>query len=235
MWLEHKLLTRAGSPAAPGNLLISMLHHTVRRHMTSRLLRFGLVATAVLATGACKDPFQVKASSEVFEDTLVVYALSAVPPEAPTALNTFDGIAVRTDPSQNFDVVFDIRVDSATGDTTAYILPPRAVGGFSTAGIRKDTRAFDEIERAPTNGYNDSTAVPIQAGDVLLVQAASYACRGQVISARLYIYSKIEIDSVKASPPFDPETNPGGSTIYFRMRADPNCGFVSFADGLPGV
>ncbi|HEU4586425.1 MAG TPA: hypothetical protein VFR95_11790 [Gemmatimonadaceae bacterium] len=203
--------------------------------MTSRLLRFGLAVAAVLAVTACKDPFEVKASAEVFEDTLAVYALSAVPPEAPTALNTFDGIAVRTDPTQHFDLVFDIRVDSATGDTSAFILPPRAVGGFSTAGIRKDTRAFDEIERAPTNGYNDSTAVPIKAGDVLLVQAASYACAGQLISARLFIYSKIEIDSIKASPPFDPETNPAGSTIHFRLRSNPNCGFVSFADGIPGV
>jgi hypothetical protein len=228
------LLPSAGSVAAPGNHLIRMLHHTVRRHMTSRFLRFGLVTMAIMATAACRDPFEVKASSKVFEDTLVVYALSAVPPEAPTALNTFDGVVVRTDPAQNYDVVFDIRVDPQTGDTTAYILPPRAVGGFSTAGIRKDTRAFDEIDRAPTNGYNDSTAVPIQAGDVLLVQAASYACRGQIISARLYIYSKIEIDSIKASPPFDPVTNPSGSTIYFRMRADPNCGFVSFANGIPG-
>jgi hypothetical protein len=229
------LLPRAGSHAAAWIHLFRMLHHTVRRHMTSRLLRFGLGAVAIVAIAACKDPFEVKASAEVFEDTLVVYGLSAVPPEAPTALNTFDGIAVRTDPAQNYDVVFDIRVDPESGDTTAYVLPPRAVGGFSTAGIRKETRAFDEIERAPTSGYNDSTAVPIQAGDVLLVQAASYACRGQIISARLYIYSKIEIDSIKASPPFDAATNPAGSTIYFRMRADPNCGFVSFADGVPGV
>ncbi len=203
--------------------------------MTSRLPRFALVAFAIAALGACKDPFEVKASSEVYEDTLAVYALSAVPPSAPTALNTFDGVAVRTDPTEHYDLVFDIRVDPESGDTAAFVLPPRAVGGFSTAGIRKETRSFDEIERAPTRGYDDSTAVKIQAGDVLLVQAQSYACSGQLISARLYIYSKIEIDSIKASPPFDPDTNPDGSTIYFRLRTDPNCGFVSFADGVPGV
>jgi hypothetical protein len=203
--------------------------------MTSRFLRYGLGALAIVAIAACKDPFEVQATLEVFEDTLAVYALSAVPPAAPTALNTFDGVAVRTDPAQHYDLVFDIRVDSASGDTIAYVLPPRAVGGFSSSGVRKDDRAFDEILRAPTSGYNDSTAVPIRAGDVLLVQAASYACSGQLINARLFIYSKIQIDSIKASPPFDPVTNPAGSTIYFRMRADPNCGFVSFADGVPGV
>lgn len=207
----------------------------VRRHMTSRLLCFGAAILAVIATTACKDPFRVTAQQDVFEDTLVVYGLSAVPPIAPTALNTFDGQVVRTDPSEHFDLVFDIRVDSATGDTTAFVLPPAAVGGFSTAGVIKDTRSFEEITRAPTSGYNDSTAVPIKAGDVLLVQAASYACAGQLISARLYIYSKLLIDSVHVSPPFDGTTNPGGSTVYFRLRVDPNCGFVSFADGLPGI
>lgn len=212
-----------------------MHHSIVRRHMTSRLLFFGLASLAVLAASACKDPFRVTAQADVYEDTLVVYALSAVPPNAPTALNTFDGRVVRTDPNEHFDLVFDFRVDSATGDTTAYVLPPSAVGGFSTAGIIKDTRPFDEITRAPTSGYDDSTAVPVKPGDVLIVQAGSYACAGQVIGARLFIYSKMVIDSVHVSPPFDGETNPGGSTIYFRLRVDPNCGFVSFADGLPGV
>ena len=53
--------------------------------MTSRVLCLGLATLAVMATTACKDPFEVKAQSEVFEDTLAVYALSAVPPTAPTA------------------------------------------------------------------------------------------------------------------------------------------------------
>jgi hypothetical protein len=203
--------------------------------MTSRLLFLGLATLAVLGTTACKDPFEVKAQAEVYEDTLAVYGLSAVPPYAPTALNTFDGRVVRTDPSERFDLVFDFRVDPETGDTTAYVLPPAAVGGFSTAGIIKATRSFEEITQAPSSGYDDSTAVPIKAGDVLLVRAASYACTGQIIGARLYIYSKLAIDSIKVSPPFDGDTNPGGSTIHFRLRVDPNCGFVSFADGIPGV
>lgn len=239
MWLERMLFARERSVIAwgmsLGECLSSMHHSTVRRHMTFRLLCFGIATMAVAATTACKDPFEVTAQAEVYGDTLVVYGLSAVPPNAPTALNTFDGRVVRTDPSEHFDVVFDFRVDTETGDTTAYALPPAAVGGFSTAGIIKDSRSFDEIGRAPTTGYDDSTAVPIKAGDVLIVQSASYACAGQLIASRLYIYSKLVIDSVHASPPFDDEHNPGGSTIYFRIRVDPNCGFVSFADGLPGV
>ncbi|HEY9478594.1 MAG TPA: hypothetical protein VIP79_00830 [Gemmatimonadaceae bacterium] len=202
--------------------------------MTARLLSFGFAALAVVAFTGCGDPFKATATTEVFEDTLSVYAISEAPANAPTALNTYDARVVRTDPSERYDVVFDIRVDPATNDTTAYLLPPRAVGAFSTAGIIKDTRPYGDILSAPTGGYNDSTAVPIEAGDVLLIQAASYACAGQIISSRLYVYSKIVIDSVHANPPFDPITNPGGSTIYFRIRVDPNCGFVSFADGLPG-
>lgn len=201
--------------------------------MTARSFFPALTVFAVVATTACGDPFQARATAKVYDDTLSVYGLSAAPANAPTALNTFDGVVVRTDPSQRYDAVFDIRVDPSTGDTAAYILPPSAVSGFSSAGIIRETRAFGEILRAPTGGYDDSTEVRIQPGDVLLIQAASYACAGQLISSRRFIYSKLVIDSIHASPPFDPVTNPGGSTIYFRIRVDPNCGFVSFADGLP--
>jgi hypothetical protein len=128
-------------------------------------------------------------------------------------------------------VAFDIKPDQA-GQPTAYIYPPRAVGLFGSAGVIKATQSYDQVTQAPVSGYNDSTAVPIKAGDVLLIQAASYACAGQLISARRFIYSKLMIDSVNYTP-YNADTNPGGNTIYFHMRVDPNCGFISFASGLP--
>jgi hypothetical protein len=201
--------------------------------MTARsfvLCCVGVVAIA--AATACGDPLQVKATLNTIEDTLAVYGLSEAPPSGPTALNTFVPSAVRTDPSQNYDVVFDIK-PNASGQPTAYIYPPRAVGLFGSAGIIKDsTQSYDQITQAPVSGYNDSTAVPIKAGDVLVIQAASYACAAQLVTARRFIYSKLVIDSVNYTP-FNATTNPAGSTIYFRMRVDPNCGFISFANGLP--
>jgi hypothetical protein len=200
--------------------------------MTARLFVLCMGALAVAAATACGDPLQVKANLDTIDDTLAVFGLSEAPPSGPSALNTFVPRAVRTDPAQNYDVVFDIRPDSA-GARTAYILPAAVVGPFGSSGIIKETaQSYDEIVKAPVTGYNDSTAVPIKAGDVLVVQAGSAACAGQIVQARRFIYSKLVIDSVNYSA-FDPINNPNGSTIYFRMRVDPNCGFLSLASGLP--
>lgn len=200
--------------------------------MTARLLLFCVGVLVVAGTTACGDPLKAKASVKNIDDTLALYGLTEAPANGPTGINTFVPRAVRADPSQNYDVLFDIRPDS-TGARTAYIVPPRAVGMFGNAGVMRDTvHAFADITQAPVRGYDDSTAVPIKTGDVLLVQAASFACASQLIADRQVIYSKIVIDSINYSP-FDPSTNPAGSTIYLRMRVDPNCGFISFADGLP--
>ena len=209
-----------------------MLHHTARRAVPARLLGLCVAVAAACAVAACSNPFAVKATVNTIDDTVAVYGLSEAPTNGPTAINTFIPKVVRVDPSQNYDIVFDIRADSS-GQPTAYALPPRAVGFFGGGGIQKDTtRTFAQITQAPVTGYNDSTALPIRAGDVLLVQSLSYACTSQIISARQFIYSKIVIDSVHYTP-FDPVTTPNGSTIYLRLRVDPNCGFISFADGLP--
>lgn len=200
--------------------------------MTARLLCFYLGVAAVVATTACGNPYEVKATTNTIDDTMAVYGLSEAPANGPSAINTFVPRAVRADPSQNYDVVFDIRPDSA-GTPTAYIYPARVIGQFGGSGVIKDTtQSFDAITQAPVRGYDDSTAVPIKAGDVLLVQAASYACASQLIADRQVLYSKIVIDSVDTTP-FDPVSNPGGSTIHLRIRVDPNCGFISFANGLP--
>lgn len=200
--------------------------------MTSRLLLLCVGAIAVALTTACGDPLRAKATLNTADLDASAYGLSEAPVSGPSAVNTFIPGVVRTDPSQNYDIVFDIHPDSQ-GTPTAYMLPPRTVGLFGGAGILKDSvHTFEEITQAPVRGYDDSTAVPIRAGDVLLVQAASFACASQLISDRQVIYSKFVIDSVNYSP-YDPDTNPAGSTIYFRMRVDPNCGFISFADGLP--
>jgi len=117
--------------------------------MTARLIRFGIGLLAVVATTACGDPLATTATVATIEDTLAVYGLTEAPPSGPTALNTFLRQVVRTDPSQNFDIVFDISVDENTGDTVAYLFPAGAVSKFGTSGIIKDVvvlKAYQRIE-----------------------------------------------------------------------------------------
>jgi hypothetical protein len=86
-------------------------------------LLFGTSVLLVAAASACSNPFAVKANVAVFDDTIAVYGLSEAPPGAPTALYTASARPVSADPSQNYDLVFDIRRDSA-GVLRGFVLPP---------------------------------------------------------------------------------------------------------------
>jgi hypothetical protein len=200
--------------------------------MSARPLVLTLGVLAVTAVSACGNPFALKPNTDNIADTLAVYGLSGAPANGPTAINTFGPTLVATSATTHYDIVFDIRPDSA-GNPQAYALPPRAVASFGSAGFVVDsTQPFDAITQAPNVTYNDSTIVPLKAGTILIVQALSNACTVQLVASQQFIYSKIIIDSVNYTP-FDGFTNPSGNTIYLRILVDPNCGFRSFKPGLP--
>jgi len=173
---------------------------------------------------ACADPFATTATLPTIDDTAAVYALTGAPESAPTAINITFPRAVITTPSENYDVVFDIRHDSA------FAYPPKAIGATLTAGFQIANQPYDALTAAPLTGYNDSTPQFIKAGDVLIVRSQSTQCAAQSIQDRLYLYAKVVIDSVfydDAVAPHIPRT------IWYRLRNDPNCGFLSFLDGIP--
>jgi hypothetical protein len=180
----------------------------------------GVGAAAV----ACADPFATKATLATIDDTAAVFALTGAPESAPTAINITFPRAVIATPSENYDVVFDIRHDSA------FAYPPHAIGVTLTAGLQLATQPYDAITQAPTSGYDDTLPVFLKAGDALLVQSTSAQCSTQGVQARTFLYAKIVIDSIfydEATAPHTPRT------IWYRMRNDPNCGFLSFLDGIP--
>ncbi|MDQ6828070.1 MAG: hypothetical protein M3081_04300, partial [Gemmatimonadota bacterium] len=146
---------------------------------------------------------------------LQVYALSGTPLAVPTALNTIGHSVVRAESSNSYDVVFDIN-----GAGQGLIYPSVVIGLFGRNGVIKSTTAFDALTVAPGTNYNDSTATTFATGDVLLIRASSPACQTALSP---YVFSKLAIDSI----------NTVTRTISFRMRVDPNCGFRSFADGIP--
>jgi hypothetical protein len=183
-----------------------------------------LVLGVGAAAAACADPFKTTATLATIDDTAAVFALTGAPKSAPTAINITFPRAVIATPGEKYDVVFDIRHDSA------FAYPPHAVGVTLTAGLQLATEPYDAITQAPTTGYNDTLPVFIKAGDVLLVQSSSAQCATQGVQARTFLYAKIVIDSIfydEATSPHTPRT------IWYRMRNDPNCGFVSFLDGVP--
>ncbi|MEP7066347.1 MAG: hypothetical protein ABI889_09965 [Gemmatimonadota bacterium] len=188
-------------------------------------VRFLVLSIGVgAAAAACADPLKTKATLATIDDTAAVFALTGAPESAPTAINITFPRAVIATPSENYDVVFDIRHDSA------FAYPPHAISVSLTAGLQLATEPFDQITKAPTTGYNDTTPQFVKAGDVLLVQSTSAQCTTQGVQARRFIYAKIVIDSIfydEATAPHTPRT------IWYRLRNDPNCGFISFLDGIP--
>ena len=205
----------------------------------TRLLRTAPVALALVAGGlaACGDPLRSRANLSTVADTLVVYPLTdpdAARRDYPTALLT-----VGQSSSALGDLIVGPRVTSATGNgdfDVAFdinsagkivVLPQRRVvpGAPGRAvGLRTVGERFDDLREAPTEGFQfDSVAVALDPGQTLVIQAQAAACFNDYGNAAPYTFSKLVVDSVSA----------GDRAIFFRVVVDPNCGFRSFASGVP--
>ena len=191
--------------------------------MKARLAQLAAMSAAVVIN-ACGDPTSIKASLPTMVDTLSVFALSGTPPAYPSGLSIVGGIPVRVDGFANFDVAFDINQD---GD--AVILPVKLVvaspGGSRPVFLQKVSGTFETVTEAPKTGFDADSALVMQLGEVVVIKSAHNVSDGDVCRFAINpnIYAKIAVDSV----------NQASRTIYFKLGLDPNCGFRSFADGVP--
>ena len=96
--------------------------------------------------------------------------------------------------------------------------------GLSEVGLRKVEGAFESVQRAPTGTYATDEPQTVSVGEVLVIEARRNR-QSDICTYALSpnIYSKLVVDSVSA----------GTDAIWFRLVANPNCGFRSFAPGLP--
>ncbi len=178
-----------------------------------------LLALAALALSACDDPFELKAS---FSNEPFVYSLYGIsgtgPANAPAALDLVGRSPVRVDGNFNFDIAFDF-----DGSGKIVILPQKLVGtpitGSRTVGLQRISGSYESVLLAPTTGWQLDSAVTLANGEVLGVRLTSATCAYQLSSD---MYAKIVVDSIKA-----------GGLIFGRGIINPNCGFKSFAEGIP--
>jgi hypothetical protein len=195
--------------------------------MTDRTFRsksaIALFAAAMLAVAgaACGNFTGVPASLYTLEDSGVVFALNGATPNAPTALYVFGGALVPADANGLFDVAFDL---DATGQIV--VVPERAVisglAASHTVGLQAVTGTFDALDRAPRTGYRADTALVVTTNQVVVVQSQdANACSVSISGTTLY--AKFVITAV----------NPLTRQMSIRFTSDPNCGFYSFATGLP--
>ena len=205
------------------------------------VLSLVLFGTAALAAAACDDPFAVEASLPTNLDTLTVYALNN------NEGSFFSGVKIVTLDSDgdygpevvpivseggggplDFDVALDI---DAEGRVVAYPLPLIAPGAaIRRVGILRPVRddgspaSFGEITSAPRGEYVADEPVLLEEGDVIVIESPSQSCAFSVSAKGNSYYAKLVVDSIRTSPV---------ERIYVRALSDPNCGFRSFAEGVP--
>jgi hypothetical protein len=177
------------------------------------------LAIAVFAVAACGDVTRsIAPTTNVAEDTLTVFPLRGSPLSAPTALDLFALRTLRVGDA----ALYDLAIDTAAGAAVLY--PSQLIeNGAADTGVLEVTSAFESILEAPTSGYQDTAAVALAAGETAIVRGRN-ACTGG-LPGRDFFYAKVQLLELGSSSGF--------RTARFRIRTNPNCGFRSFADGLP--
>lgn len=190
--------------------------------MKLRFAFFAMLLT-VAGTAACRDPLETEAIRETSIDTLSVYALTGTPPGYPNALAITARQILAVSGFGGFDVVFDIDASNR-----AVIHAGRRIlttGGFvPQVGLQIVPGTFESVLAAPEAGYKVDSTVVASEGQVVVLEALHNGA-GDVCAYALepYVYAKISIDTIF----------PATRTIKFRLGTDLNCGFRSFAPGIP--
>lgn len=224
----------------PGLVLsvLAFLSHSLMP-LLPRSRWFPLAAAALLAgtVAACDDPFRIRASLDVVEDTFVVNSVSdlSAPIASPVAVDLGDqpnlfnastrAPTVRRLGSEFYSIGagFDFALD-VQGDSVVFLPPRRLTTALSTVrrvGLRRDTIQFENAVAAPRSGYVfDTISVGARPGNTVFVVTQHPVCASEFSSE---LYGKVGIISIDAA----------ARTATIRVRVDPNCGFRSFLPGVP--
>lgn len=177
----------------------------------------------VIALNACGNVANLKATLPTITDTLSVWALSGTPPDFPSGIAIVQSQAVRIDGFAGFDVAFDL---DRNGNPIVY--PVKLVvstpGVPRVVGLQKVPGTFETVLAAPTTGYEPDSGLVMAPGQVIAIESqhngAGDLCQFTISPN---VYAKITVDSV----------NLATRMLFLRMGLDTNCGFRSFADGIP--
>lgn len=183
-----------------------------------------VAATAAVAFVAvsCKGLTDVPASLPTLaSDSSVVYAINGAPPGAPTSLYFYSGTLLAADATFIFDLAFDL---NHGGSVT--IFPQRAVASGLTAthtvGLQTTTQAYSDVVSAPRDGYRPDTALVVGVNQTILAQSQDPNVCGLSITGST-IHAKLVVTAVDTV----------AKTMTIKYTVDPNCGFRSFASGIP--
>lgn len=181
-----------------------------------------LLGLAVLAaSAACSSTFTLPpAGLATVTDTVTLWALTGTNLSDPSAYDLMLHSVARTDRTSSFDFAFDIRTDTLH-DTSAVLLPRGALGLYVDGGLQVTQQPFDAITIAPTSGYQDTAAVAVHVGMVVLAASRSETCNFGYVYP---LYAKLNVLAVDLV----------ARSVTFAILTDPNCGYRSLkADSIP--
>jgi hypothetical protein len=178
------------------------------------------LALGVIGTAACGYSTNPKASVDIVTDTLVAWAINGTGSAQPSAFYLAEDRVVDVTSALTFDVAFD--VDSTSG--RAVIIPVRLMtdGSISAlhVGLQRLTQSYDSVKYGLRTGYQFDSVYTLGAGQGLMMVSNPPGC---ATDPNPTLYGKFIVDSVNAKT----------RTIHFRATEDPNCGYRSFAPGIP--
>jgi hypothetical protein len=189
--------------------------------MKARLASLATMCIAIVLN-ACGDPTSLSANFPTSVDTLSVFALSGTPPSYPSGVSILARRTVQVTGYGAFEVALDI---NAAGNAVVY--PLRLVlggGGGRPVGLQKATGSFESVLEAPNTGYDTDDPVVLAPGESVVIQSPHNG-QQDVCQFALspFLYAKIGVDSISLAT----------RTVYIKLGVDPNCGFRSFAPGIP--
>jgi hypothetical protein len=189
----------------------------------AKLKLTGLVATVAVVTAvSCKGFTDVPASLATSTESSTVYALNGAPLGAPTALQAFSAQFVAATADFLFDVAFDL-----DDQARIHVLPQREVANglqpthtVSLATVPDSFEAVTVVPRGLT--FRADTGMIVERNQVVIAQISdANACNFSLTGRTLF--AKIVVKAI----------NRDDRTLQVKFTVDPNCGFRSFAPGVP--
>lgn len=185
-----------------------------------------LVAAVALAL-ACGSPLgPPPAQIANFVDTVTLYSVSDTPVTGPSAFDIINNERVITPQVSTFDFLFagDTAVHFRADGAGPQLVPAGAIPSLVRGpAFQRSSLAFDSITSAPGGGWNDSTGIAVDSGNVLIARSRPTDINSCPYGAIVYEYAKIEVLTVDTA----------AGTIRLKMLVNVNCGYRDLLPGIP--
>jgi hypothetical protein len=181
-----------------------------------RVFRIVCVAAGA-ALPACGDDTTLP--EPVYEnviDTITLYALTGTAIALPSGFDGVAGVAARTDLSDPYDFAVDL-----PSDDVVELLTTGALGLTIDPGIVVTSLAFDDVVKAPEEGYNRDSVVTAGEGTVFVLRSRQTTQLCSIGS--LPRYSKLHVLDI----------DPAARAVTFEFLVNLNCGYRGLEPGLP--